>query len=60
MNKQELLKKLASLIVSRNDIDESGELKNITTNLQDASVEDVVFYKINPHDSKSIENFKKG
>jgi len=59
MNKQELLKKLTSLIVSRNDIDESGELKNITTNLQDASVADVVFYKINPHDSKSIENFKK-
>ena len=59
MNKQELLKKLASLIVSRNDIDESGELKNITTNLQSAGLADIVFYKVNPHDEKSVESFKK-
>lgn len=59
MNKQELLKKLASLIVSRNDIDESGELKNITTNLQGAGLTDIVFYKVNPHDEKSVESFKK-
>ena len=59
MNKQDLFKKLASLIVSRNDIDESGELKNITTNLQGAGMADIVFYKVNPHDEKSVESFKK-
>jgi UDP-N-acetylmuramoyl-L-alanyl-D-glutamate--2,6-diaminopimelate ligase len=59
MNKTELITKLGSLVVSRNDISESGELNNITTNLQGAGPLDVVFYKINPHDPKSVESFKK-
>ena len=59
MNKIELITKLGSLVVSRNDISESGSLNNITTNLQGAGPLDVVFYKINPHDPKSVESFKK-
>jgi UDP-N-acetylmuramoyl-L-alanyl-D-glutamate--2,6-diaminopimelate ligase len=59
MNKIELITKLGSLVVSRNDIGESGTLNNITTNLQGAGPLDVVFYKINPHDPKSVESFKK-
>jgi UDP-N-acetylmuramoyl-L-alanyl-D-glutamate--2,6-diaminopimelate ligase len=59
MNKLELINTLTHLIVSRNDIKDSGELNNITTNLQGAGTNDVVFYKINPHDTKSVENFNK-
>ena len=59
MNKTQLLDKLSSLVVARNDIVDSQDLSSITTNLQGARSCDVVFYKINPHDPKSIENFKK-
>ena len=60
MNKSECLTLINSFIVSRNTITSSDdEIKNITTNLQKAIVSDVVFYKINPKDEKSIESFQK-
>ncbi len=60
MNKNQLLSLLADKIVSKNSIsDLDSVLKNITTNLQKAEEGDVVFYKVNPKDDKSVESFKK-
>lgn len=60
MNKTKLLSLLNTFVVSKNTItDPEFELKNITTNLQNATKEDVVFYKVNPADENSVKNFKK-
>lgn len=60
MNKKKLLSLIAESIISKNVISDSETIfKNITTNLQKANESDIVFYKINPREEKSIENFKK-
>lgn len=60
MNKTKLLSLINSFIVSKNTItDLENTINNITTNLQKAGSGDVVFYKINSGDPKSVENFKK-
>ncbi|MDD4974432.1 MAG: UDP-N-acetylmuramoyl-L-alanyl-D-glutamate--2,6-diaminopimelate ligase [Bacteriovorax sp.] len=60
MNKTNLLSLLNSYIVSRNDINEpESPINNVTTNLQKAQPTDVVFYKVNPKEEKSVENFQK-
>lgn len=60
MNKTQLLSLLNPFIVSKNTIqDMDSPIVNITTNLQNAKWSDVVFYKVNSKDEKSVENFKK-
>lgn len=60
MNKTKILSLLNSFIVSKNTITyPESEIKNITTNLQNANVNDLVFYKINAKDENTIRNFKK-
>jgi UDP-N-acetylmuramoyl-L-alanyl-D-glutamate--2,6-diaminopimelate ligase len=60
MNKTKLLSLLKSYIVSTNNITDSEEaITNITTNLQETKKTDVVFYKINPKEDKSVDNFQK-
>jgi UDP-N-acetylmuramoyl-L-alanyl-D-glutamate--2,6-diaminopimelate ligase len=60
MNKTKLLSLIADHIISQNKISEQEAiLKNITTNLQNAGKEDIVFYKVNPKDEKSLESFHK-
>lgn len=57
MNKKSLLDLLDEDIVCRNIITSFGtEIKNITTNLQAANPEDVIFYKVY-NNGKSIEDF---
>lgn len=59
MNKSKILDILNPHIVSRNTISaETENMKNITTNLQTAKEEDIVFYHLNA-DEKSLESFKK-
>lgn len=60
MNKSNLLSLLNSFIVSKNTItDTETKLSNVSTNLQNAKSEDVVFYKVNVNDENSVNNFKK-
>jgi len=60
MNKETLLSKIAGYIVNKNSISGlSDAITNITTNLQHAQESDVVFYKVNPADAKSVESFNK-
>jgi UDP-N-acetylmuramoyl-L-alanyl-D-glutamate--2,6-diaminopimelate ligase len=60
MNKKKLLSLLNPFIVSKNNINETESLiTNITTNLQKAQLIDVVFYKVNPRDEKSVDSFQK-
>jgi UDP-N-acetylmuramoyl-L-alanyl-D-glutamate--2,6-diaminopimelate ligase len=60
MNKEKLLSLMTPYIVSKNTITGLAEtLNNLTTNLQNAKEQDVVFYKVNPKDPKSVENFGK-
>lgn len=60
MNKKEILELLNSFVVSKNTItDIESLITNVTTNLQNTSANDVVFYKINPRDEKSIQGFQK-
>ncbi|MBP9680215.1 MAG: UDP-N-acetylmuramoyl-L-alanyl-D-glutamate--2,6-diaminopimelate ligase [Bacteriovorax sp.] len=60
MNKEKILSLIKDSTVSSNIINElTADLKNITTNLQDAKREDIVFYKIEKSHSKSEENFNK-
>jgi UDP-N-acetylmuramoyl-L-alanyl-D-glutamate--2,6-diaminopimelate ligase len=59
MKKQEVLDILNVDIASRNTTsDLDGKLSNITTNLQSAGPEDIVFYKVSQTE-KSIEDFNK-
>ena len=59
MNKKDLLDLLQTDIASRNIITSFGtDIKNITTNLQAANPEDIVFYKVY-NNGKSIEDFNK-
>jgi UDP-N-acetylmuramoyl-L-alanyl-D-glutamate--2,6-diaminopimelate ligase len=60
MNKTNLLSLINSFIVAKNVISESEHLlTNVTTNLQKAQNEDIVFYKVNPNDESSCKNFIK-
>ena len=60
MNKTKLLNLIADKVLSKNSIsDPDAIVKNVTTNLQNTTASDVVFYKVNPKDEKSVENFKK-
>lgn len=60
MNKTNLLSLLNPFIVSKNNITEAeAPITNITTNLQKAMQADVVFYKVNPNEAKSVESFQK-
>ncbi|MGZ3809464.1 MAG: Mur ligase family protein [Bacteriovorax sp.] len=60
MNKIKLISLISDSIVLQNTISDSAAIiKNITTNLQKAEASDVVFYKINSNDEKSVENFNK-
>lgn len=60
MNKEILLSHLADFIVTKTMLSGLGDnLTNLTTNLQHAKESDIVFYKVNPKDPKSLENFKK-
>lgn len=59
MNKKDLLDLLQPDIAARNIITSFGtDIKNITTNLQAANPEDIVFYKVY-NNGKSIEDFNK-
>lgn len=59
MKKQQILEILSADIASRNTTNElETELKDITTNLQNAGANDVVFYKVS-NTEKSIEDFNK-
>jgi UDP-N-acetylmuramoyl-L-alanyl-D-glutamate--2,6-diaminopimelate ligase len=59
MKKQEILDILNVDIASRNmTANLDSELVNITTNLQNAGPEDIVFYKVSQNE-KSIEDFNK-
>jgi len=60
MNKETLLSKIAGYIINKNSMtDLNGAITNVTTNLQHAKESDVVFYKVNPSDAKSLENYNK-
>lgn len=60
MNKEKILSLIAGHIVSKNTVTAlSDSITNVTTNLQHATANDVVFYKVNPADPKSLENFNK-
>ena len=60
MNKINFLSILSPYIVSKNIITETNTpIVNITTNLQNAESSDIVFYKVNPKDDKSLESFNK-
>ncbi|MBC7539887.1 MAG: UDP-N-acetylmuramoyl-L-alanyl-D-glutamate--2,6-diaminopimelate ligase [Bacteriovorax sp.] len=60
MNKTKLLSLLNPYIVSKNNIaDTEAPIINITTNLQNATLADVVFYKVNPNEDKSVASFQK-
>ncbi len=60
MNKETLLSKIAGFIVNKNTVNGLSEpITNVTTNLQYAKETDVVFYKVNSSDPKSVENFNK-
>ncbi len=57
MNKKNLLDLLDADIVCRNIITSFGtDIKNITTNMQEANTDDVIFYKVY-NNGKSIEDF---
>lgn len=59
MKKKDLIEALLSDIASQNTLVQlDAEVSNITTNLQSAQAEDVVFYKIQ-NNEKSIEDFNK-
>jgi UDP-N-acetylmuramoyl-L-alanyl-D-glutamate--2,6-diaminopimelate ligase len=59
MKKQELLAILSADIASRNNVlNLEGDLNNITTNLQSAGENDIVFYRVH-NTEKSIEDFNK-
>jgi UDP-N-acetylmuramoyl-L-alanyl-D-glutamate--2,6-diaminopimelate ligase len=59
MIKKDLIELLSTDVLARNPISYLDHLiNNITTNLQTAKPEDVVFYKVNK-DEKSLENFNK-
>ena len=59
MNKKDLLDLLNVDISARNIITSFGtDIKNITTNLQNANPEDIVFYKVY-NNGKSIEDFNR-
>ncbi len=60
MNKEKLLSLINPFIVSRNNITEiESEISNVATNLQGTKAEDLVFYKVNSKDEKSIDTLKK-
>lgn len=60
MNKEKLFSLINPFIVSKNNITEmETEMKSVVTNLQKATKEDIVFYKINAKDENSINTFKK-
>lgn len=60
MNKEKILSLIANYVVSKNPLTAMGDsITNVTTNLQHATAKDIVFYKVNPADSKSLENFNK-
>ena len=60
MNKTKLLSLLNPFIVSKNNITEDETpISNVTTNLQNSKVNDIVFYQINSKDEKSIASFNK-
>ena len=60
MNKNKLVSLLNTYIISKNTLTEiETPLVNITTNLQKSSPSDIVFYKVNIGDEKSLEIFKK-
>lgn len=60
MNKEKLLALINPFIVSKNNITEiESEITSVATNLQKATKEDVVFYKVNAKDENSINTFKK-
>lgn len=59
MKKKDLVEVLNADIVSRNSINNlEKSISNITTNLQSAGPEDVVFYKVH-NGEKSLEDFNK-
>lgn len=60
MNKKNIISLVNSFIVAKNAIsDIEAEINNVTTNLQNAFVNDLVFYKVNPLDENGCNNFKK-
>jgi UDP-N-acetylmuramoyl-L-alanyl-D-glutamate--2,6-diaminopimelate ligase len=60
MNKEKILSLISNFIVSKDTMNDLNvAITDVTTNLQHAKNTDVVFYKINPKDPKSTENFKK-